>query len=337
MIKTVNMDLSKAVQIINMELPSLSCDNFKIISDIAAAFEQIEQEKLGRKQELFQSIDAINGLKIDNAYNFDKEFQEQHPILGNLKDNIFFEKPLFESIQVGMKEPQYTTALGWFLQKDQKACRLFIESLREVVKFPTSFIFPTEKSQIESIWEYSGKNLQNENEDETNSEKNISESNQRKEETSSSVSAGNDVKNRKEIDNLLTWEIDGKKFGVILEIKFGADLHNELPCYQLTALKEMGKKPCQKKDKKSCVFPTDKELNCKDCLENNPLICIVLSSNRISAQEIEKNNGCRKIWHRVLWRHFLPKLNEKMAQYQENGDYKRFLSSLWRKVFETER
>lgn len=337
MARMVNMDLSKAVQTINVKLPPFFCDNFKIVSDVATTFEQIEQEKLERKQELFQSIETINGLKIDSAYSFDKEFQKQHPILGNLKDNIFFEKPLFESIQVGMKEPQYTTALGWFLQKDQKACRLFIESLREVVEFPTSFIFPTENSQIESIWEYSGKNLQNENEDETNSEENISESGQRKEETSSGVSAGNDVKNRKEIDNLLTWEIDGKKFGVILEIKFGADLHNELPCYQLTALKEMGKKTCQKKDKKCCVFPTDKELNCKDCLENNPLICIVLSSNRISAQEIEKNNGCREIWHRVLWCHFLPKLSEKMTQYQGNEDYRRFLSSLWLKVFETER
>lgn len=307
------MDLLQAVRIINEELPPLFCDNFIIISDVAAVFEAKERRKSEKKQELLRAIKTIDELKIDEAYCFDKEFQSNHPILGDLKDNIFFEKPLFESIRVGMKEPQYTTALGWFLHQDQTACRLFIETLRESVKFPASFLFPAEDTRIESIWEYSGKK-----------------------ETSSEVDVGDDVRNRKEIDNLLIWEWNGKKYGIVIEIKFGAELHNELPCYQISALKEMGEKPYQKKDKKCCVFPK-KELKCEECRQNASLVCIVLSVNRISPQKIEENNGCRKIWQRVLWRHFMPKLSKKMVQYQGNDDYRRFLSSLWRKVFETER
>ena len=275
-------------------------------------------------------------MKIDNSYIFDKEFRENHPILGNLENNIFFESPLFESIQVGMKEPQYTTALGWFLQKDRQACRLFIETLAEVANFPDEFkkILPIENTPIESIWEYSGKkNSQNEEDEETASEEDKEEKNTSE---TSGVSVDNDVKNRKEIDNLLIWESDGKKYGIVIEIKFGADLHNELPCYQLTALKKMGYDPCQKNEKR-CVFPINKDLKCEDCQKNNHLLCVVLSTNRISARKIEENNGCRKIWHRVLWCHFLPKLSEKMTQYQGNEDYRRFLSSLWLKVFETER
>lgn len=314
------MNLTETVQIIN-RLKFEADANYSIIRQVAVALEQKEQEKQKKQKDFFKAIDVINGLKIDNTYNFNEEFRENHPILGNLENNIFFEKPLFEAIQVGMKEPQYTTALGWFLRKDQQACQLFIETLAEVANFPDEFkkILPTENTPIESIWEYSGKkSLQNEEDDETDSEDDDDEKKNLKKDTSgvSDISVGNDVKNRKEIDNLLIWECDGKKYGIVIEIKFAADLHNELSCYQRTALKKMGNAPCQK---------------------NNSLMCVVLSTNRISAQKIEENDGCRKIWRRVLWCHFMLKLSKKMTRYQGNEDYRRFLSSLWLKVFETER
>lgn len=313
------MNLTETVQIIN-RLKFEADANYSIIRQVAIALEQKEQEKQKNKKIFFKAIDVINGLKIDNTYNFNEEFRENHPILGNLENNIFFEKPLFEAIQVGMKEPQYTTALGWFLRKDQQACQLFIETLAEVANFPDEFkkILPTENTPIESIWEYSGKkSLQNEEDDETDSEDDDEKKNLKKDTSGvSDISVGNDVKNRKEIDNLLIWECDGKKYGIVIEIKFAADLHNELSCYQRTALKKMGNDPCQK---------------------NNSLMCVVLSTNRISAQKIEENDGCRKIWRRVLWCHFMLKLSKKMTRYQGNEDYRRFLSSLWLKVFETER
>ncbi len=330
-------DLSKAVRIIN-NLDIDTDSDLNIVVQVAKSFEKKEEENRTKKKEFLQAIDAINGLKVDNSYSFDKEFRENHPILGDLENNIFFESPLFEAVQVGMKEPQYTTALGWFLQEDQQACRLFIETLAEVANFPEEFkkILPTEHTPIESIWEYSGKkNSQNEEDDETDSEGKEEKKAEEATSETSDISAGNDVKNRKEIDNLLIWGSDKKKHGIVIEIKFGADLHNELPCYQLTALKKMGYNPCQKNEKR-CVFPTNRDLKCEDCQKNNSLMCVVLSTNRISAQKIEENDGCRKIWHRVLWCHFMPKLSKKMTQHQGNGDYRRFLSSLWRKVFETE-
>lgn len=325
------MDLSKVTQTINKILPSVVCDDIEIISVVATTIEQKEKEKLKRKQDFLQAIEIINGLKIDDsAYSFEKVFQEKHPILGDLKNNIFFEKPLFEAIQVGMKEPQYTTALDWFLKNDQEACRLFVETLAEVANFPPEFkdVLPAKGTLIESTSEERGS--QNEGKEASKADK-----------------PGNNKKKHgsKEIDNLFIWardkgdELDGK-YGIVVEIKFGADLHNDLPCYQKIALGKMGFKPflikCPKK--KCSVLLTKEKLNCDDCQKKNRLACVVLSTNRISAQEIEneKNKGCRKIWHRVLWCHFLPKLSEKMAQYHENGDYRRFLSSLWRKVFETE-
>lgn len=146
------MNLTETVQIIN-RLKFEADANYSIIRQVAVALEQKEQEKQKKQKDFFKAIDVINGLKIDNTYNFNEEFRENHPILGNLENNIFFEKPLFEAIQVGMKEPQYTTALGWFLRKDQQACQLFIETLAEVANFPDEFkkILPTENTPIESI------------------------------------------------------------------------------------------------------------------------------------------------------------------------------------------
>ena len=254
------------------------------------------------------------------------DFLINHPVLGRAdKDNIYFEKPLFESIQVGMKEPQYTTALDWFLKNDQEACRLFIKTLADVANFPDDFkeILPAKDTRIESTSEERGS--QNEGKEASKSDK--SENNKKKH-------------GSKEIDNLLIWESDGKKYGIVIEIKFRADLHNDLPCYQKIALKKIsGKEPVSEKHERGffCVssekLPPDPNERCLGCYRKRSLFCITLSSKVISDEEIQNNGGCPKIWHRVLWRNLMPKLDENM-RYSEtkNEDYRRFLSSLWRKT-----
>lgn len=329
------MDLTKSICIIN-KLNFCIDSDYSIVVKVADSLNQQEKRKQKKKEDFLQAITNINELKIDHAYSFEKEFQENHPILGNLENNIFFEKPLFESIQVGMKEPQYTTALGWFLQKDQKACRLFIETLREMIQFPPSFVFPAEDTTIESIWEYSNKQISQNEDDEIEAKEHTFKETQVEKEIFPDVAIGDDVKNHKEIDNLLIRECNGRKYGIIIEIKFGAGLHNDLSCYQQSALKKMCY-PVKTGNKKGCSFFSGEKLECQTCLDNIPVICVVLSTNRISPQEIQANNGCQKLWQRVLWCHFMPKLNKKITQYQGDKDYKRFLSSLWRKAFETKR
>ena len=303
----VEKDFSAILGLTPVEI--LNAFSFKIEKDFSV-IKNLADQIIKEADALDNALDTMCNASFNFSCDFD-DFLINHPVLGRAdKDNIYFEKPLFESIQVGMKEPQYTTALGWFLKKNQEACRLFIETLAEVANFPDEFknIFPPKENMpIESMWEYSDKkNSQNEEDDKANAEDDTTENSKGKKEESSKVTNGNDVKNRKEIDNFLVWEFDGKKYGIIIEIKFGeTKLHNRLDQYQKIALDE---------------------------IENEDgLFCLTLSSNPISDADIKGNNGNPEQWKRVLWRNLMPKLDEKVRGLNDK-DYRRFLSSLWRKT-----
>ena len=69
------MNLTETVQIIN-RLKFEADANYSIIRQVAVALEQKEQEKQKKQKDFFKAIDVINGLKINNTYNFNEEFRE---------------------------------------------------------------------------------------------------------------------------------------------------------------------------------------------------------------------------------------------------------------------
>lgn len=268
------MELSKAVECLN-RLPLLIEGGFDVIR-------RVGEEILHNREKLRQAVEKLNTLPFEPSGGYDA-LLKSHPVLGDLTDNnVFNERPLFESIQVGMKEPQYTTALGYFLRQDKAAFRVFTEALSELIEMPESFKLPERDDYTESFWEEPCPKKEDENAAE--------------DEDSEKKSKGGS----KEVDNLLIWENNGKRYGFVIEIKFNAKLKNDLECYRKRAKARIGNAP----------------------------VCVILSPYVISDKDVKGN----KNWHRLLWRDLMPKLNEKMRKTKTDSDFKRFLSSLWRKT-----
>lgn len=221
-----------------------------------------------------------NNKRIDNFIIKHKELIEQsrididydiinnHPLLGKCcTQHAFFERPLYRHIN--LIERQFTEALAEFLNNDFEIFQAFVSCL----------INKNDFIRLECEAERYTKNAKNKED------------------------------KKKRIDDIIYWESktangEEEKGIICLEVKFEADLYNNLKVYE-EEIKAIAKAKHTKKEN---------------------ITYIVLSEN------IET---LRLPWYNQLWSDIMKKWEKKIIEKsitEKDADMKRYRASLWRKI-----